>query len=93
MSKVKFELNPAGIIEIFKSDEMKGLLQEAGNAVAGKAMEMSGQEYASSVHNAGFTAIANVYPDSAAAAHDNFKNNTLLKAAGSAGLPQSKPHL
>ena len=93
MPKVKIELIPSGIIELFKSSEVQGALQEAGNAVANRATGMSGEEYEARVHNAGFTAIANVYPASAKAAHDNFSNNTLLKAACSAGLPQTKPHL
>ena len=93
MGKVKIELNPAGIAELFKSPEMREELQQVGDSVAAKAMGLSGKAYAASTHNAGFTAISNVYPDSRGAAHDNFQNNTLLKAAGELGLPQTKPHL
>lgn len=93
MGSVKIELNPAGIAELFKSAEMQAEVQSVGDAVAAKAMGLSGEAYAASTHNAGFTAIANVYPDSREAAHDNFQNNTLLKAAGELGLPQTKPHL
>ena len=87
--KVEIELNQSGIISLFKSSEVHAALQEAGNAVANYA----GPDYAASTHNAGFTAIANVFPNSAEAARENYQENALLKAAGSLGLPSSKPHL
>lgn len=90
---VRIEINPQGVAELFRSAEMQSVLQEAGEAVAGRARSMSGEEYAARVHNAGFTAICNVYPDSEGAAKDNSRNNTLLKAAGDLGMPQTKPHL
>ena len=90
---VKVEINPKGVAELFKSDEMQSYLAEVGESIAERAGSMSGEEYASRVHNASFTAICNVYPDSKEAASDNYKNNTLLKAARGAGLPETKPHL
>lgn len=90
---VRIEINPQGVAELFKSAEVQSFLQEAGEAVAARAGSMSGERYAASVHNAGFTAICNVYPDSEGAARDNSTNNTLLKAAGDLGMPQTKPHL
>lgn len=83
---IKFKLNLAGLNELMKSDEMKAALLEAGNAVAGAA----GDDYAAEVHTASFVAISNVYPDSKRAAHENFKENTLLKALGSVGLSMGK---
>ena len=86
MGNVKFELNLEGLNELMKSAEMQSALLNAGQAVARNA----GSDYAAEVHTANWIAISNVYPNSKEAAHDNFKNNTLLKALGSAGLPMRK---
>lgn len=94
MPKVKIELNQSGIISLFKSAEVQSYIQGVGEKVASQATGMSGgKAYAARTDSASFTAITNVFPDSPEAAHDNFKNNTLLKVAGSMGLPSSKPHL
>lgn len=85
-NKVKFKLNLPGLNELMKSPEMQEALLEAGRAVA----QSAGSEYAAEVHTASWIAISNVYPDSKKAAHENFKNNTLLKALGSVGLKQTK---
>ena len=85
-NNVKFELNLPGLNELMKSAEMQSALLEAGKAVAGSA----GSDYAAEVHTASWIAISNVYPDSKEAAHENFEQNTLLKAAGSVGLRTSK---
>lgn len=91
--KVKFELDMKGLRELFTSPEVNAWLQEVGNDVAERASAMSenGGEYGARAHNADNTAIVNVYPDSKEAAHDNYENNTLLKALGSSGLPNTKP--
>lgn len=86
MGKVKFKLNLPGLNELMKSVEMQNALLEAGQAVANAA----GSDYAAEVHKASWIAISNVYPDSKKAAHENFKENTLLKAVGSVGLKQTK---
>lgn len=88
MSKkiVDFQLNINGLNELMKSDEMQAVLAEAGQAVANSA----GSEFDSSVHTASFVSIANVYPNSKKAARQNFKENTLLKAISSVGLPMTK---
>lgn len=83
---LKFELTLSGLNELMKSDEMKAVLLEAGQAVANSA----GDEYACEVHTASFVAISNVYPNSKKAAHENYKENTLLKAIGASGLPMTK---
>lgn len=82
MANTVFELNLPGLNELMKSPEMQSHLQEAGQAVANAA----GPDYASSVHLANFTAIANVWPDSARAAHENYDEDTIMQAAGSTGL-------
>ena len=86
MGDVKFELNLPGLNELMKSPEMQDALLEAGRAVASNA----GDDYAAEVHTANWIAISNVYPDSRRAAHENFKENTLLKALGASGLAMRK---
>ena len=83
---VKFKLNMSGLNELMKSGEMQSHLAQAGSAVASAA----GEGYGSRVHLADYVAIANVYPDSAEAAQDNYENNSLLKAIGAAGLHSQK---
>jgi len=86
MAKVEFELNISGLQEIMKSGEMQSALSAAGAAVARAA----GHDYAYRVHTASFVSICNVYPDSKKAAKENYKTNSLIKAAGAVGLPMSK---
>lgn len=86
MGDVKFKPNLQGLNELMKSAPMQSALLEAGNAVARAA----GSDYAAEVHTASFIAISNVYPDSKAAAKENYKDNTLLKAAGAVGLSMEK---
>ncbi|MBR4406075.1 MAG: hypothetical protein IKT30_06845 [Bacteroidaceae bacterium] len=83
---VKVKLNLPGLNELMTSPEISQAVLEAGQAVA----QAAGPEYAAEVHTANWIAISNVYPDSKEAAHENFKDNTLLKAIGSVGLKQSK---
>ena len=85
-NRIKFKLNLPGLNELMKSPEMQDALLEAGQAVA----QSAGSDYAAEVHTASWIAISNVYPDSKQAAHENFKDNTLLKAIGSVGLKQTK---
>lgn len=84
--KVEFELDINGLRELMKGPEMQAVLQEAGDAVASGA----GGDYGVRVHVADYVAIANVFPESQEAAKDNYENNTLLKALGSAGLNMGK---
>lgn len=86
MSKVKVELNLQGLNEVMKSSAMQSALNAAGSAVISAA----GGDYAMRTDELNWVAITNVYPNSEDAAHDNFKNNTLLKAVGSVGLPMHK---
>lgn len=86
MGNVKFELNLPGLNELMKSAEMQSVLKSAGQSIA----DATGGEYAAEVHTANWIAISNVYPNSKKAAHENFKDNTLLKALQSSGLRMSK---
>lgn len=91
MSKVRVELNLAGINDLMKSAEIQVHLQAAGEAVAAQASATSdGADYSARTHLANWVAITNVYPDSKEAAKRNFEGNTLLKAVGAVGLPLSK---
>ena len=90
MSRVDFELDINGLRELMKSGEMKGVLDEAGRAVASRAEAMSGENYGHRVHDASYVSIVNVYPDSEEAAKDNYENNTVLKALSSSGYPRHK---
>lgn len=91
MSNVRFELDINGLRELMKSGEMKGVLDEAGRSVAGRASAMSGgEEYGHRVHDASYVSIVNIYPDSKEAAEENSANNTVLKALTSSGLPMTK---
>lgn len=75
MAKVKIELNDAGIQELLKGAEMQNILKEYGQQKA----QQAGDGYASEVHVHQKRAVANVYPDTFEAKHDNYENNTLLK--------------
>lgn len=86
MADVKFELNLKGLNELMKSAEMESALLEAGEAVASAA----GSDYGASVHQASFVAICNVYPNSEAAAKENYEQNTIEKAVGMVGLERTK---
>lgn len=94
MSNLKFKLSKKGLIELFKSDEMKEYLDEVGGAVAMAAEQNGGGKYDHRTHNARFTAICNVYPDDKKAARNNREKNTLLRAAfGTVQLSAEKPTL
>ena len=94
--KVKFVMSDKGMIELFKSPGMVDYLQKVGDAVADTAESIAmedGSKYAARAHLADRTAIANVYPNNEEAAGDNYENNTLIKATGACGLPNTKPKL
>jgi hypothetical protein len=84
--KIDFELNLAGLNELMKSPEMETILRETAEAVA----QSCDGEYAASVHQASYVAIANVYPASKDEYWRNLKTNVLLKALGTCGLPMTK---
>ena len=86
MVKVGIKLNLPGINAIMKSDGIQSVIKSAGDSVASSA----GEDYTASVNVGRWLAFCNVYPDSAKAASDNFKNNSLLKALSSSGLKMTK---
>lgn len=82
MANVDFQLNLPGLNELMKSSEMQAHLSRAGAAVAGAA----GGDYDHRTYVINFVAVENIFPNSEEAMRDNMRNNTLLKALGSAGL-------
>lgn len=87
MSKVKIKLNLPGINQVMKSTPIKSAIKQAANAVA----DIAGAGYvAENPREINWIGIVNVYPENKQAGHDNFKNNTLLKAIQAAGLPLTK---
>lgn len=82
MAKANFELNLQALNELMKSAEMQAHLGRAGAAVASAA----GGEYDHKTYVINWVAVENIFPASEKAAHDNYQNNTLLKALGSVGL-------
>lgn len=88
---VTFELNMQGLNQLMKSDEMKSILQEAGDMVANSASAMThGEPYGVDVHDAQWVSIASIYGESEEAKRENYEKNILLKALGSTGLPTKK---
>lgn len=86
MADIKFELNLPGLNELMKSPEMQAALDDAGAQVA----SIAGSEYAASPKTGKWIGFSNVYPNSKKAAHENFTENTLIKALSASGLRMSK---
>ena len=76
MSKLKFELNKAGVRALMQSDEMQSILKEK----ADNALNSLGEGYKSDSHVGKNRANAMVYAETYQAKKDNLKNNSILKA-------------
>lgn len=76
MSKVKIELNSAGIRELLRSEEMQALLGERAEEIAGRC----GAGYSSDTYLTGGRAVASAFAESREAIRDNLDNNTLLRS-------------
>lgn len=78
MSKIKCELSYSGIGSILRSEEMAACVKaEANRRAAGL-----GEGYATDVKHMGTRVISSIYTETTAAAIDNSRNNSLLKAVG-----------
>lgn len=86
MAKTEFKLNLPGLNELMKSSEMQAVLDEAGEKVA----SIAGSDYAASPKTGRWIGFSNVYPNSKRAAHENYTDNTLIKALSASGLRMSK---
>lgn len=79
MSKgVKVIINRSAVRDLLRSDEAEGICKELADGVASRA----GTGYAVDTRKGKNRANATISAASAAAARDNAKNNTLLKAMG-----------
>ena len=78
MSKVKFELNRAGVRELLRSQDMAGVCLNYANNVRSRA----GAGYEVTTYVGKNRVNASVHADTIEARRDNFNNNTLLKALG-----------
>ena len=82
MSKVKFELNSAGVRELLQSPEAMNVCMEYANRIQSRCP--AGLGYETSVIVGKFRARASVFASTPEARRDNYQNNTLLKARGGA---------
>ena len=76
MSKLRIELNSAGVRELLKSPEMSAIVGEHASRIA----QNCGDGYAHDVKQMPGRVIASAYTDSAEAYDDNLHNNTILRA-------------
>lgn len=76
MSKVKIELNYAGVGALLKSEEVKTFIKD----IADQRAAQLGEGYATDTHQAGTRVVASIYTETAEAAKDNLENNSLLRA-------------
>ena len=81
MSKVKFELNKAGVRELLKSTEAQGICMQYANATLNRA-SVSSDGYVVETRNYPERSGAAVRSDTYEARRDNYDNNTLLKSLG-----------
>lgn len=75
-SKIKFELNSAGVKSILKSAEARSLCAQKASEIVSRC----GAGYGSDTFVGSNRVNAMVFADSAKAKKDNSENNTLLKA-------------
>lgn len=76
MSKVRVELNGAGIRELLRSAEMGAAVGELAAGIAARC----GEGYASDMKLMPGRVIASAFTDSDKAERDNADNNTLLRS-------------
>ena len=78
MSKVKFELNRAGVRELLRSAEAMSVCRTYADGVRNRA----GDGYEVTTYVGKNRANASVHAETYEARKDNYENNTLLKARG-----------
>ena len=76
MDKVKIELNSSGIRQLLKSEEMGQMLKQQAEQVRARC----GSGYSTDLYQASSRVIAGVFAETAEAAKQNSRENTLLKA-------------
>ena len=78
MSKVKFELNRAGVRELLRSPEAASVCRSYAENIKGRA----GEGYEVTTYTGRNRVNASVHAETYEARKDNYDNNTLLKALG-----------
>lgn len=78
MAKVEIVLNPAGVRELLKSDDIMQICKEHAN----RAVSALGDGYAVNTYVGANRVNAEVSAETFLARRDNMKNNTILKALG-----------
>lgn len=78
MDKVKIELNSSGIRQLLKSEEMGQMLKQQAEQVRARC----GSGYSTDLYQASSRVIAGLFAETAEAAKQNSRENTLLKALG-----------
>lgn len=78
MDKAKIELNSSGIRQLLKSEEMGQMLKQQAEQVRARC----GSGYSTDLYQASSRVIAGVFAETAEAAKQNSRENTLLKALG-----------
>lgn len=78
MAKVKIELNSSGIRQLLKSEEMGQMLKQQAEQVRARC----GSGYSTDLYQASSRVIAGLFVETAEAAKQNSRENTLLKALG-----------
>ncbi|MFR3919376.1 MAG: hypothetical protein ACLTX1_11745 [Hominenteromicrobium sp.] len=78
MDKVKIKLNSSGIRQLLKSEEMGQMLKQQAEQVRARC----GSGYSTDLYQASSRVIAGVFAETAEAAKQNSRENTLLKALG-----------
>lgn len=78
MSKVRFELNRAGVRELMQSAEMKGIIEEETQKILNRAG--AGKGYDANVTTKQTRVVGKVWAETIQAKRSNAKHNTLLKA-------------
>lgn len=86
MSKLKIELDSAGIQALLKSQEIVDVLQSQADNIRAQL----GNQYQTSQHVGKTRANVSVYTEDPDAIQDNAANNTMLKAMG-VKMPSSAP--
>lgn len=78
MAKVKIELNSSGIRQLLRSEEMGQMLKQQAEQVRARC----GSGYSTDLYQASSRVIAGIFAETAEAAKQNSRENTLLKALG-----------
>ena len=78
MSRVKFELNRAGVRELLRSPEAMSVCRSYADAIRNRA----GEGYEVDEYTGTNRVNTSVYAATYEARKDNYENNTLLKARG-----------